>query len=222
VRRSGDPINVVCVGNAAKNKGYGLLPDAICRLNKARNDLRFSIHGTVAHTGFPEAKSIMEALPRLGNNVRTSTDTLSAEDYIAWLSDADIAMLPYDTYVYRTQGSAVFDEAVGLGIPVVAPTACDFAKSAISEGRAVGIEEVTAEGLANAVEIAATRIEQLTDRAARYSANQDIDTSLRDTIGKAVAIAERRLSWFDSSSKRLRRLFKRVSVWPRSQSLHST
>jgi glycosyltransferase involved in cell wall biosynthesis len=101
VRRPGERINLVCAGNASKNKGYGLLPEAIRKLNATRNDLRFSIPGIVAHTGFPEAKSILERLPSLGSNVKVSTATLSSEDYIAWLSDADIVMLPYDTYFYR-------------------------------------------------------------------------------------------------------------------------
>src|SRR5262249_22535575 len=85
VRGTGERINLVCVGNAAKTKGYGLLPDAIRLLNAARNDVRFSIHGTVVHTGFPEARSILEGLPSLGTNVQVSTATLSSEDYIAWL-----------------------------------------------------------------------------------------------------------------------------------------
>jgi len=125
VRRPDERINLVCAGNASKNKGYGLLPEAIRKLNATRNDLRFSIPGIVAHTGFPEAKSILERLPSLGSNVKVSTATLSSEDYIAWLSDADIVMLPYDTYFYRPppHNSAVFDEAVSLGIPVVAPRA---------------------------------------------------------------------------------------------------
>jgi glycosyltransferase involved in cell wall biosynthesis len=204
MRRPGERINAVCVGVAAKTKGYELLPEAIHRLNEARNDLRFSIHGTV-NTGFAEAKSILESLPMLGANVKVSTDSLSPEDYIAWLSEADIAMLPYDTYVYRTHGSAVFDEATGLGIPVVAPKDCDFAKSAIAEGRAVGIENMTAEGLANAVGIAADHLDELADRAARYAASRDVDTSLRDTLAKAVKAAKRRVSLFEVVAKRWRR-----------------
>lgn len=209
-RRPDERINLVCVGTAARAKGYDLLPEAICRLNKARNDLRFSIHGTVVHTGFPEAKSILEGLPRLGANVRVSTDSLMPEDYIAWLSEADIALLPYDTYVYRTHGSAVFDETVGLGLPVVAPKDCDFARSAIAEGRAMGIKSLTAEGLANAVEIAADRLDELTERAARHAANRGVDSGLRNAIEKAVAASQQRLSWLDLIGKRwLRRGFKR-------------
>jgi glycosyltransferase involved in cell wall biosynthesis len=196
-RQPDERINLVCVGTAAKAKGYSLLPGAICRLNKTRNDLRFSIHGTVVHTGFPEAKSILEGLPRLGSNVKVSTDSLTPEEYIAWLSEADIALLPYDTYVYRTHESAVFDETVGLGVPVVAPKDCAFAQRAIAEGRAVGIENLTAEGLANAVDIGADRLDELTTRASRYAANRGIDTGLRDTIRKAITASRQRLSWLD-------------------------
>lgn len=203
-RRPGERINVVCVGVAARTKGYQLLPEAVCRLNEARNDLRFSIHGTV-NDGFPEARSILESLPGLGANVKVSTDSLSSEEYIAWLSGADIVMLPYDTYVYRTHGSAVFDEAAGLGIPVVAPRDCDFAKGAIAEGRAIGIEKMTAGGLASAVEIAADRLEEVTDRAARFAVSREADTSLEDTLRKAVKAAKRRVSLFEMIAKHRRR-----------------
>jgi glycosyltransferase involved in cell wall biosynthesis len=213
VRRDGECINLVCVGAAAMAKGYSLLPESVRLLNRRRNDLRFSLHGTVAQTGFSGAKSIMEELSCVGPNVRVCTDNLSVDDYIAWLSDADIVMLPYDTYVYRTHGSAVFDECVGLGIPVVAPTACDFAKVAIADGRAVGIDEVTSGGLAGAVDIAADRLDELTERVARYAAGRGVDTGLRDTIEKAVTAAERRLSWLDLVRRRWRRrAFKRPRI----------
>jgi glycosyltransferase involved in cell wall biosynthesis len=214
VRRPDERINLVCAGNAAKHKGYHLLPEAIRQLNAKRNDLRFSIHGTVAYTGFPEAKSILEGLPSLGSNVKVSTATLSPEDYIAWLSDADIVMLPYDTYFYRTSphNSAVFDESVTLGIPAVAPKGCDFARTAIAEGRAVALESVTAKGLSDAIEIAADHLEELTSRAASYAASQGVDTSLKDTIVKAVAAAEQRLSWLDVIGKRWRKLLMRAKV----------
>jgi glycosyltransferase involved in cell wall biosynthesis len=207
VRRPGERINLVCAGNASKNKGYGLLPETIRKLNATRNDLRFSIHGTVAHTGFPEAESIMEGLPSLGSNVKVSTATLSPEDYIAWLADADIVMLPYNTYFYRTSphNSAVFDEAVSLGIPVVAPNGCDFPRSAIADGRAIGIDDLTPEGLAKAIGIAADRLEDLTDRAANYAAGRGVDAGLSTIIGKAATAAEQRLSWLDVLGNRWRR-----------------
>jgi len=110
--------------------------------------------------------------------------------------------LPYDTYVYRTHGSAVFDECVGLGVSVVAPMACDFAKSAIAEGRAIGIESVTAEGVASAVATAADRLDAITEQAA---AERSVDTGLSDVLKSASAAAGARLSWLDRLKKRWRR-----------------
>lgn len=208
-RQPGDPLNIVCAGSAARAKGYALLPETISRLNLKRNDLRFFVHGTVEHTGYPEAKCILEALPSLGTNVTVRTDILSGEQYISWLSQADVIILPYDTYVYRTHGSAIFDEAVALGIPIVAPELCDFPRSAISEGRAVGIGEVTSEGLADAINFAANHIEQLSDRAARYAMTRAIDSGLRDTLATIALAAKRRLPTLDLLRKRWRNSFAR-------------
>jgi glycosyltransferase involved in cell wall biosynthesis len=150
-------------------------------------------------------------LPKLGNHVAVSTEALSAEDYISWLCQADIVMLPYDPYVYRTHGSAIFDEAVALGIPVVAPQGCDFPRSAIEEGRAVGIVDVTVEGLVDAICAAADRIDELAGRAEAYATSRQVDTGLQDAFGRITSAAEGRLSLLDRVGKRWWRFSRGVS-----------
>src|SRR5471030_1536056 len=65
VRRGGEPIVIVCAGNANAAKGYGLLPEAIKKARNERRDLRFLVHGTVENTDFPEGRRIFDCLSTL-------------------------------------------------------------------------------------------------------------------------------------------------------------
>ena len=181
VRHAGEPISIVCAGNANAAKGYSLLPEAISRLNRKRSDLKFLIHGTVEQSDYPEGRQVLQRLSVIAHNVTVRTDVLSMNDYLAWLTQADLMLLPYNPYVYRTRGSGIFAEAGKLGIPVVAPKDCDFAKNAIEEGRAVGIEEFNSESLTIAVLTAVDHLEEMTTRAGDYAASQASMNTWKDS-----------------------------------------
>ncbi len=202
VRRPGEPIRIVCAGNANAAKGYSLLAGAIERLNRKRNDLAFLIHGTVEQTDYPEGKQELRRLAELAPNVTVRTDILSTEDYLAWLSQADLLLQPYDPLVYRTRGSGVFAEAVKLGIPIVATRGCDFSRAAIEEGRAIGIDTFNAESLAGAVLVALDRLDEISAEAAHFAANLGVDRSLEALLARTVAAAERPHRWLDKTLKR--------------------
>jgi glycosyltransferase involved in cell wall biosynthesis len=197
VRQPGEPINIVCAGNANAAKGYFLLPETIHRLNRKRGDLRFLIHGTVEKTDYPQGRQILLRLSSLSPNVTVRTDVLSTDDYLAWLTQADLILLPYDPYIYKTRGSGICSEAAKLGIPVVATKDCDFAKDAIEERRVVGIEAFNAESVASAVLIAVDRLEEMTACAADYAARHSVDEHFARLLSAAAAATERRTSWFD-------------------------
>ncbi len=197
VRQPGEPINIVCAGNANAAKGYSLLPETIDRLNRKRGDLRFLIHGTVEETDYPQGKQVLQRLSCLSPNVTVRTDVLSTDDYLAWLTQADLILLPYDPYVYKTRGSGVCSEAAKLGIPVVAMKDCDFAKDAIEEGRAVRIGAFDAESVASAVLMAVDHLEEMTACAADYAARHSVDERFERLLSAAVSATERRTSWFD-------------------------
>ena len=202
VRQPGDPIRLLCAGNANAAKGYSLLAGAIERLNRRRNDLEFLIHGTVEQTDNPEGKQELQRLAELAPNVKVRTDVLSTEDYLAWLAQADILLQPYDPEVYRTRGSGVFAEAVKLGIPVVATKGCDFSRAAIEQGRGVGMDAFTDEGLTQAVLVAADRLDEISARAASFAAGLGVDRSLETLLARTVAAAEEPRSWFKKAFKR--------------------
>jgi glycosyltransferase involved in cell wall biosynthesis len=196
VRNAGEPISIVCAGNANAAKGYSLLPETISNLNRKRGDLKFLIHGTVEQTDYPESRQLLQRLSAFAHNVTVRTDVLSTEDYLAWLGQGDLILLPYDPCVYRTRGSGICAEAARLGIPVVAPKDCDFAKNAIEEGRAVGIEVFNSQSLTNAVLAAVARLKELTDRARDYAVSQGVDDNLETLLATMALRAQRRTSWF--------------------------
>ena len=76
---------------------------------------------------------------------------LSPQDYLAWLSQADLLLLPYDPEVYRSRGSGVFSDARAIGIPVVAAQGCAFAQPAFDGGWGVAMEEYSGPGLGSAI-----------------------------------------------------------------------
>jgi glycosyltransferase involved in cell wall biosynthesis len=191
-RRQGAPINVVCTGNANVAKGYFLLPTAIDNLNRRRGDLRFLIHGTVEQTDYPEGRRLLEQLSGLAPNVTVRTDVLSTDDYLEWLSQADLLLQPYDPAVYKTRGSGVFAEATKLGIPVIAPRGCDFSRVAIDEGRAIGIDEFNAESLTGAVLLAVERLEETTARSVSFAEGLGVDRSLEAILTRTIPTAETR------------------------------
>lgn len=193
-RAPGDAINIVCAGNANAAKGYSLLAEAVQHLNRKRSDLRFLIHGTVDQTDFPEGRQVMQQLSALAGNVSVRTDVLSSGDYLAWLSQADIVLLPYDPYVYRTRGSGIYAETCKLGIPVVVSNGCAFAADAIEEGRATGFATYTARGLADAVLAAANRLDETTHMAQVHASVSVGDETLKATLAEAANAASRPLS----------------------------
>lgn len=195
-RRPGEPMSIVCAGNVNVAKGYFLLPEVIRCLVTRRSDARFLIHGTVENTDDAGGRELLGHIAGLGPNVVVRTDLLSVEEYATWLAQADLLLLPYDPAVYRTRGSGIFTEAEMLGIPIVAPTGCDFAKTAIAEGRAVGIENHTGPAVAEAVSSALDRLSDIERKANRFSAIESADNPTRKILEGAMAAAERRAPWY--------------------------
>ena len=204
VRRGGEPIVIVCAGNANAAKGYGLLPEAIKKARNERRDLRFLVHGTVENTDFPEGRRIFDCLSTLGGDVTVRTDALSSVDYSDWLAQADLILLPYDPSVYKTRGSGLFVEAETLGIPVVVTEGCAFAKVAIEEKRAVRMMNYTSDDLANAILHGANCLHDVTAQAERFAAAQSAKNDIRKVIEATMDIADDQPNWIN----RIRRCLK--------------
>jgi glycosyltransferase involved in cell wall biosynthesis len=176
-RTQGTPTTVLCLGNVNRAKGYPLLPEAVRLVHKERPDIQFVIHGTTSDTDFPEAKAIFAELAAIGGNIKTLNHHLGSEEYQALLHRADLLLLPYDPAIYSARGSGIFGEATKLGIPIVAPRACDFARQAFEDGRAVAMPEYTSKGLATAILDGTRRLDQLIECARTYALENSDKTS---------------------------------------------
>ncbi len=197
---------VVCIGFANEPKGYRLLPGAIERVLAEEPDASFMIHGVFSGSDTAGQGPVFEHLARLGPRVVVRTDVLSPADYLAWLRQADLLLLPYDPDVYRTRGSGVFTEARRMGIPVVTTKGCGFAQAAFEQGWGVAIDDRDEAGIAQAVLQALGRLDDLTARAhsqGRATAEDDIGKVLRSAVDVIRASAP------GPRSSLLQRLFAR-------------
>lgn len=181
--REGSPV-VCCIGFANEAKGYRLLPDALREVITRNQQARFMIHGVFQGSDARDQAPVFDALSGLGPRVTVSTEVLSQPDYLAWLSQADVVLLPYDPEVYKTRGSGVFFEARRFGIPVIATKGCGFAQPAFEEGWGVEIARHDAAGVASAMLQALQRINDMTVRARAAAAHSgdDVDDILEATV----------------------------------------
>ena len=124
------------------------------------------------------------------NSVRVMVrqDVLTPQEYLAWLSQADLLLMPYDREVYRSRGSGVFSDARAIGIPVVATQGCAFAQPAFDEGWGVAMEEYNGPGLGSAILTALARLEDLDARAslAAHQAHDGLGRILQATVESAA------------------------------------
>jgi glycosyltransferase involved in cell wall biosynthesis len=183
---------IVCLGYANRAKGYGLLPQAIAAVLERHRDVRFLIHGVSQGSDAEDQVVLFEQLRELGARVSVRQDVLSPADYESWLAAADFLLLPYDPEVYRTRGSGIFSEAEQVGIPVIAPAACAFARPAFEGGWGAPIEPYDAAGVACAIAAALDHRRTLSDRArAAAGARRDrLPRLLEEMV--AAAAAEKR------------------------------
>ena len=108
---------------------------------------------------------------------------LTSDEYLARLAEADLLLLPYDPDVYRRRGSGVFTDAHHVGIPVVAPKDCAFARTAFDDGWGVAMTEYDGKSLGIAVLDALDRLASLS-ACATEAAGQ-----VRDDLGRVLSTA---------------------------------
>lgn len=194
VRRQGAAPVVSCIGFANQAKGYRLLPEALREVVDRNHEARFMIHGIFQGSDARDQAPVFEALAELGPRVAVSTEILSQSDYLAWLSQADLILLPYDPKVYRTRGSGVFFEARRLGLPVIVTKGCGFAQPAFEAGWGMEILRYDASGVADAVLQALDNIDALTSCArAESTPHDDVDDILKAAVTRILSGRGRRV-----------------------------
>lgn len=183
---------VVSVGFGNRAKGYHLLPEAVEQVLRANSEATFLIHGVLSNSDQADDTTIFQALSKMGPRVVTSSAVLDSEEYLSYLLQADLLLLPYDEKVYEIRGSGVFNEAIEIGIPIVATRGCSFAQPAFDQGWGVEIADRSGVGVAQAILTALDRLPDLNARAAIAAKGDltDAGTALRKAVG-GIAFFER-------------------------------
>ena len=119
------------------------------------------IHGIVKGSDAEADQPMFDRLAGLGERVEVRQEVLASDEYLARLAEADLLLLPYDPDVYRWRGSGVFADAHHVGIPVVAPKECAFARPAFDGGWGVAMKEYDGKSLGIAVLEALDRLDPL-------------------------------------------------------------
>jgi glycosyltransferase involved in cell wall biosynthesis len=177
IRAAGGPPLVSCIGFANRAKGYRLLAQAMRHVLDRHRDVRFMIHGIVKGSDAEADQPMFDRLAALGERVEVRQEVLTSDEYLARLAETDLLLLPYDPDVYRRRGSGVFADAYHVGIPVVAPKDCAFARPAFDDGWGVAMTEYDGKSLGIAVLEALDRLAPLSACAAQAAGQVRDDLS---------------------------------------------
>jgi glycosyltransferase involved in cell wall biosynthesis len=194
-RPAGEPPVVSCIGFANRAKGYRLLPQAMRHVLDRHRDVRFMIHGIVKGSDAEADQPMFDRLAELGERVEVRQGVLTSDEYLARLAETDLLLLPYDPDVYRRRGSGVFADAHHVGIPVVAPRDCAFARPAFDDGWGVAMTEYDAKSLAISVLEALDRLAALSACAAeaagrvRHDLGRVLSASVEGLAGRQAGLA---------------------------------
>ncbi len=112
--------HLVFAGGARAEKGYMLLPPLIGRL---RGRARFTVHsGAITGDSDPLVQAAHRALlVQAGPDVTVLERSLSPDEYLALIGQADLLLLPYDATAYGPRSSGILAEARAMGVPATVP-----------------------------------------------------------------------------------------------------
>lgn len=161
---------IIC-GDYRPEKGRDLVPSILTRLLTTLPTLRIRLQ--VSSQNFAD-----EVLHQIGlavgtsaaNNLRIHVGQLSQGDFVRRLASSRLALLPYVQARYALRGSGVFAEALGYGVPVVAPAA-SWMHDCLAAGHGAGVvfQQYNSAEIARAVLDAFVNIELLERQAADKS-----------------------------------------------------
>lgn len=158
---------IIC-GDYRPEKGRDLVPSILIRLLAALPLLRIRLQ--VSRQSFAD-----EVLQKIGlavgtsaaSNLRIHVGQLSQGDFVRRLASSRLALLPYVQARYALRGSGVFAEALGYGVPVVAPAA-SWMHDCLAAGHGAGVvfQQYSSADIAKAVLDAFVKIDLLERQAA--------------------------------------------------------
>ena len=194
-KATGGPPVVSCIGFANRAKGYRLLPQAIPHVLDRHRSVTFMIHGIVKGSDGEADQPVFDRLAGLDERVKVDREVLTSDKYLTRLAETDLLLLPYDPDVYRWRGSGVFADAHQLGIPIVAPKECAFARPAFDDGWGVAMRNYDGDCLGIAAAEALDRLPRLSARAAHAAGRvcddlgRVLSASLTSLAGRQTGLA---------------------------------
>ena len=160
--------DVAIPGSGRVEQGFGLWPQihSVLRRIRPESKMLFQVSGKNQEKLF-RAAVIQEENTHNTSIAHATPDRIS---HISLLDSCRLILLPYLPSIYALRGSGIFTEVCSLGKPVVAHSQTPMGRM-IRAGLAAGItfQEHTASSIANAVDEALSRIEQLERRAQELS-----------------------------------------------------
>lgn len=118
-RRGDEALSFVFAGEARRDKGFRLLPEAIRRVLEAKPTPDVTFHIQTYRSG-PDEQGVDAADLPNDDAVHIYSEPFSETEYESFIEGADIILLPYLRGPYEAQTSGIYCEAAALGIPVVA------------------------------------------------------------------------------------------------------
>ena len=166
LRRPGEPLTIVYLGDAREEKGYQHLPQALAYLWKdylSQGRVRFVLQSNFNTPG--GEPGILAASQNLASFLGTTlkNEPLQPAAYYEILADSDIVLIPYSAQRYRYRSSGVLVEAMGAG-KVVVTSADSWMATQVTPDHAVLFE--TPAGLGPAIAQAIDRFDTLSAGAA--------------------------------------------------------
>ncbi len=114
---AGEEYRVGFLGGGRRDKGYQLIPGIVERFQRLepKHIARFIVQTPRPEDGLEKE---LEALKRFGN-VSVLENRISEQAYRDMLGNCAIMVFPYQQEIYHSRGSAIVNEAVAHGIPIV-------------------------------------------------------------------------------------------------------
>ena len=117
---------VAFLGGSGGRKGFGMLPEIVAGVTQARPGTEFVIQFQQDGVNPLPADTVAE-LRRMNEKVVILDGYLDPGSFYRAILESDILLLPYGSPMYRSGSSALFEEALYLGRPVVVPPATTLA-----------------------------------------------------------------------------------------------
>lgn len=129
-----DPVIVLVLGEARREKGFHMLPDLIGAVIAADPNIEFRVQAALnMPLGEP---GIAAALSRLrgmrGKNLQLLAPRIETEEFYNHLGRGHIMLLPYDAETYSMRSSGLLLQALAAGLRIVGPASSNSIASCVA------------------------------------------------------------------------------------------